>query len=68
MSKAIVESFTIGNGIPSERLQRALGSEIKIDVANQELYVPVGKEIKIASVGDTIQCYEDGTYDVLKGG
>lgn len=62
----IIESFTVGNGMPSERLQRALGNEIGIDVVRQELYVPVGEEMKIASVGDTIQCYENGTYDVLK--
>ena len=61
----IIESFTVGNGMPSERLQRALGNEIGIDVVRQELYVPVGEEMKIASVGDTIQCYEDGTFYVL---
>lgn len=67
--KKIVEKFVIGgrNGhpsMPSDKLQRAIGSEIAIDVINQTLFVPTDNGFKTARKGDTIICYSDGTYDV----
>ena len=69
MSKTIVERFLIGgtNGrpsMPSEALQRALGSTIAIDVINQVLHVPTKKGYIAARKGDTILYYSDGSYDV----
>ena len=69
MSKAIVERFLIGGSahhpsMPSDKLQKALGSEIWVDVELQQLSVPTDSGRKIANKGDTIICYSDGTYDV----
>jgi hypothetical protein len=50
--------------MPSIKLQKALGSEIWIDVELQQLSVPTDSGRKIANKGDTIICYSDGTYDV----
>ena len=69
MSKTIVERFLIGGSahhasMPSVNLQKALGSEIWIDVKLQQLSVPTDSGRKIANKGDMIICYSDGTYDV----
>lgn len=71
MTKTIVERFLIGGSaghpsMPSDKLQRAIGSEIAIDVINQTLFVPTDNGFKTARKGDTIICCSDGTYDVLK--
>ena len=66
----VVERFRIGgqpNGspsMPSAVLQRAIGSTIRVDIANHTLTVPTLKGFKLAYPGDTIICYDDGTYDV----
>jgi hypothetical protein len=50
--------------MPSDKLQKALGSEIWIDMELQQLSVPTDSGRKIANKGDAIICYSDGTYDV----
>jgi hypothetical protein len=72
MTKTIVERFVIGgrNGhpsMPSDKLQRALGAEIQIDISSQTLCVPTDNGMTKASKGDTIVCYDDGSYDVERG-
>ncbi len=69
MSKTIVERFLIGGSahhpsMPSVKLQKAIGSEIWVDIHLQQLSVPTDSGRKIANKGDTIICYSDGTYDV----
>lgn len=69
MSK-IVERFRIGGqpdgspSIPSSTLSQALGTKIKVDIQNQVLIVPTTKGYKMASAGDTVVCFDDGSFDV----
>lgn len=67
--KKIVERFIIGgtNGrpsMPSDALQRALGSTIAIDMINQVLHVPTERGYITARKGDAILCYDDGNFEV----
>lgn len=70
--KKIVERFIIGGtnirpSMPSDELQRALGTIIQIDMFSQELHVPTDSGTVTAKPGDTILCYDDGTFEVEKG-
>ena len=67
--KTVVERFKIGGtncrpSMPSDALQRALGSTIAIDMINQILHVPTERGYITARKGDTILCYDDGTFEV----
>lgn len=68
----VIDEFTIGGigsrpSLPGDKLQRLLGSRIRIDVAAQELIVPTKSGVVIARRGDRIVLYDDGTLDALKG-
>lgn len=69
--KAIYDSFTIGgkNGhpsLPGDKLQRMIGSTIRVNVGKQVLFVPTDRGEIMASKGDTIVLYEDGSLDVIQ--
>lgn len=70
--KKIVERFKIGGSaghpsMPSNMLQRAIGTIIEVDIASKILYVPTSKGyVAAARNGDTIICYDDYTFDVEK--
>lgn len=71
-NKTVVERFKIGGSaghpsMPSNMLQRAIGTKIEVDIANKTLYVLTSKgHIAAARNGDTIICYDDCTFDVEK--
>ena len=67
----VVDSFTIGgvNGHPSmpgKELQNMLGRVIQMNVQTRTLYVPTKRGIILASTGDHIVLYDDGSLDVVK--
>lgn len=69
MDRQIVERFLIGGSahhpsMPSVALQKALGTIIKVDIENQTLIVPTADGYVRAKKGDTVICYNDGTYGV----
>jgi len=69
MDKQIVERFLIGGSahhpsIPSAALQKAIGTIIKVDIENRTLIVPTADGYVRAKIGDTVICYDDGTYGV----
>ena len=69
MNKTIVERFLIGGSahhpsMPSSTLQKALGTKIAVDVINHTLFVPTDNGYQSARKGDTILCFNDGTFDV----
>lgn len=72
MNKKVVERFKIGGSaghpsMPSAVLQRAIGTEILVDIESQKLIVPTEKGNIEAVKGDTIICFSDGTFEVEKG-
>lgn len=65
----VVDSFVIGGtnagpSMPGVRLQQMLGTQIFIDVLSHKLHVPTLEGTKVASKGDRIILYDDGTLDV----
>lgn len=71
MKTRIIDSFVIGGtpagpSMPGAYLQRLLGSKIAINIYTHELTVPTPNGPIIASKGDEIILYDDGTLEVKK--
>lgn len=71
MKTRIIDSFVVGGtpagpSMPGAYLQRMLGSRITIDIFTHELTVPTPNGLVIASKGDEIILYDDGTLEVKK--
>lgn len=69
MGRKVIDSFTVGGtqagpSLPGVRLQRMLGTTIKIDMANHVLFVPNAQGAVIAGRGDRILLYDDDTLEV----
>ena len=71
MKTRIIDSFVIGGtpagpSMPGANLQRMLGGRIAINIFTHELTVPTQDGLIIASKGDEIILYDDGTLEVKK--
>ena len=71
MKTRIIDSFVVGGtpagpSMPGAYLQRMLGTRITINIFTHELTVPTPDGLTIASKGDEIILYDDGTLEVRK--
>lgn len=71
MKTRVIDNFVVGGtsagpSMPGAYLQRMLGSRITINIFTHELTVPTPNGLVIASKGDEIILYDDGTLEVKK--
>lgn len=66
-----VDRFTVGGtmagaSLPGKVIQQALGSTIEIDIIGHRLFVPTPTGTKVATKGNCVVAYNDGTFEVEK--